>query len=154
MDPVTAYGDSKRTLTFDGEAVTITGRSTLHGRYEKRVRLADIAAVQFKPAKSMTRGYIRIQQPGGARQFDWKRGDGVHLVDEDKDVVAFDRKQQPRFEHVRALIEQAQSAASTPAPTGLAGRLAEIERLYADGVITHEEWSTIRERLLGTYAAQ
>lgn len=151
-EPITAYGDARRTLSFDGETVTITGRSTLWGRYTKRVPLADIAGIQWKDA-GVVRGYIRVEQAGSGHYRGLvNQHQQVQRVDQDRDVIAFHRKQQPEFEHVRDMIEQARARANTP--PGLGDKLAEIERLYHDGSITHDEWTTIRGQLISAYAVQ
>lgn len=147
------YGGS---VEFDGQFVTIRrrglGRLTV-GKGEKLIPLASIVAVQLKPAGPVINGFIQFTIPGGNER---RSAFGSQTTDaaKDENSVLFTRKQQPRFEALRAEIEGAILAASTarqpaPAPNGgLAEQLAQLARLHASGALSDQEFDAAKARLL------
>jgi hypothetical protein len=143
-------------VSFDGVFVTITrsgfmARASV-GKGEKRIPLASVAAVQWKPAGAVTNGFIQFTVPGGNEKrstFGHQTRDAVS----DENSVLFTRKQMPQFEAFRAEIDRAIAAGHAPAaPVAAAsgadevGRLAELHRA---GVLSDAEFTAAKAKALG-----
>jgi hypothetical protein len=147
------YGGS---VEFDGHFVTIRrkglGRLTV-GKGEKRIALASIAAIQLKPAGPVINGFIQFSLPGGQERrsaFGRQTADAV----QDENSVVFTRRQQPQFEALRAEIETAIMARSSPqqvsSPAGaLADQLAQLAQMRSAGLLSDREFDAAKTRLLG-----
>lgn len=141
------------TATFDGEYVTITrGRISYHGKGETRLHVSQISAVRWKPA-GMFPGHIQFSVPGAVTA---KTGGSSQTTSAARDphAVTFSKKQQPKFEELRAAIEAAITAhhtpAASPAAEPLANQLAKLNTLHQQGVLSAEEFAAAKVRLLGS----
>lgn len=138
-------------VTFNGEFVIIDRRKRRAkrtiGKGEKRIAISSITAVAWKPATHLSPGSIQFTLPG-ARE---KR---ARL---DENSVVFTRKQMPDFEHLRKIIERAiagrshsaPTPASQPRPAAASDEIAKLAKLHADGVLTDQEFSAAKARVLG-----
>lgn len=90
------------TVAFDGRMVTIN-----RGKSEKRIPVAQVAAVQFKAASLTTRGFIQFTIPGGNEKT--RRGGLSSTIDaaKDENSVLFKRSQEADFQAVRNAVEAA-----------------------------------------------
>jgi hypothetical protein len=101
------------TVEFDGKFVTIR-RSGMLGRLsvgkgEKRIPLRSISSLQMKPAGPMVNGFLSFSLAGGMEtqsQF----GSQTKAAARDENSVVFTRKQQPAFQEIRSVIEDAIAA--------------------------------------------
>jgi hypothetical protein len=101
-------------LSYDGSVVTIhhkgfLARTTRH-RGDKRIPIASIDAVRWKPAGSLVNGYISLKL-GGA--IEPKSAFGGRTIDaaKDENSVLFTKRHQPEFEKIRDEIEAGIAAA-------------------------------------------
>jgi hypothetical protein len=145
---------------FDGTYVTITRKGFLArasvGKGEKRIPLASIASVQWKPAGALVNGFIQFETAGvgGTRS-----GFGRQTTDagRDENSVIFTKKQMPAFEQMRSAVEQALAARlnSQPmmmapaAPASVADELAKLAGLVQQGLLSQQEFAQQKARLLG-----
>lgn len=148
---------------FDGQLVTITRKGyiarTRIGKGEKRIPLAAITAVQWKPATWLVRGFIQFTMAGGVEvksRYRHQTADASH----DENSVVFNVWQMEAFAELRAAVETAlgrlQGTAATPSaePTSVtasdsAGRLQELARLHAAGLVSDQEYAAKRAEILG-----
>jgi len=149
---ITASGHNG-TVTFDGRAISIIrsgflARATL-GKGEKRIPLASISAVQFKPAGPIVNGYIEFTVPGG-NETRSRTGSATKDAGHNENAVIFTRKQMPAFEDLRRAVDEAQT---TPAPAAgapsLAAQIAELGQLHAQGILSAQEFDAAKARLIG-----
>lgn len=142
-------------ISFDGAFVTITRNGFLarasHGRGDKRIPIASISAVQWKPAGPMVNGFIQLSLGGADRQA--AKGSRTMNAAKDENSVVFTRKQQPDFEQLRAALEQAIAAQHAPqaasaAPASLADELAKLAGLRDQGILSDSEFEAQKARLL------
>lgn len=148
-------------VSFDGTFVTIyrkgfVARGTV-GKGEKRIPLASITAVQWKPA-AMVNGFIQFTVPGGN---EGRSTFGRQTTDATKDEnsIVFNRSQMSTFAGLREAIESAIAArfesrddhrsAPEPGTVSTADELTKLASLHAQGVLTAEEFSAAKARLLG-----
>jgi len=156
--PITAKGHNG-TVTFDGKFLTIERKGFLArtsvGKGTKRIPLASITAVQWKPAGSVVNGFIQFSLGGGTEarsRFGFQTTSAV----QDENSVIFIKKQMPEFERLRSRVEQALAQQHRPAVTDPAQRdapdvLAQIEqlgKLRDAGVLTNEEFESKKTELL------
>lgn len=155
MEPIEAKGTGGQ-IHFDGQYVTITRKGFLArsmvGKGEKRLHVAQISAVQWKPAGAIVNGFIQFTLPGGNERRS-QFGSQTQSAASDENSVVFDRKQQPAFEKMRAAIDAAiaaQHAPVTPQPAAasLADELAKLGALVQQGILSQEEFQQAKARLL------
>ncbi|MGH3501211.1 MAG: DUF4429 domain-containing protein [Nocardioidaceae bacterium] len=97
------------TVTFDTRFVTIIRRGVLarmsYGKGEKRIPVARINAVQWKPAGVVVNGFIQFTIAGGNEV---RSAFGRQTIDasRDENSVIFTRKQQPAFAALRDAIDE------------------------------------------------
>lgn len=140
--------------TFDGEYVTITrSRISYHGRGETRLHISQISAVRWKPA-GMFAGHIQFSVPGAVTE---KTGGSSQTVSAARDphAITFSKKQQSKFEELRAAVEAAIASRHAPAAGASAGepladQLAKLHALHQQGVLSLEEFTAAKARLLGS----
>jgi hypothetical protein len=144
-------------VQFDGQYVTITRNGFLArsvvGKGEKRLHVAQIAAVQWKPAGAMVNGFIQFTVPGGNERRS-KFGSQTKTAVHDENSVVFTKKQQPAFEKVRAALDAAIAqqhapTAQAPAASSVADEIAKLSGLAQSGALTQEEFQQAKARLLG-----
>jgi hypothetical protein len=144
-------------LSFDGSFVTIGRKGFLgrtgQGKGEKRIPIASINAVRWKPAGAVMNGYIALTLAGAIEQ---RSGFGHQTASASKDEnsVVFTKQQQPEFERLRDEIETAIASHYTPGPTAaVAGedpvaQLAQLAALHDAGSLTDEEFAQMKARLV------
>jgi Domain of unknown function (DUF4429) len=157
---ITAKGHTG-TVEFDGTYITIVRKGFLArasvGKGEKRIPLASLTAVQWKPAGAMVNGYIEFSLGGGNEtksRFGKATTDAAH----NENAVVFTKSQMPAFAHLRSAIEQAQAEhwqqsqhPALPAqPTGndLARSIGELAALHQQGVLSDQEFADAKQRLI------
>lgn len=140
-------------VMFDGQIVAIRrpgllGRLTV-GKGEKRLPVHTVTAVQLKPAGPMVNGFIQFTIPGGNEV---RSGFGSQTIDAggDENSVIFRPKQQPAFEALRQAVEAAIVAryTRTAPPVDVADQLTRLAALLDQGVLTMEEFTAQKARLL------
>jgi hypothetical protein len=144
-------------VTFDGDFVTIHRKGFLAranvGKGEKRIPLASITAVQWKPAGAMVNGFIQFTVPGGNERrsgFGHQTTDAAH----DENSVVFTRPQMPQFERLRAAVEQAiversRGFATHAAPATAADQIAQLAQLHQTGALSADEFAAAKAKVLG-----
>ncbi|MFF8482240.1 DUF4429 domain-containing protein [Streptomyces antibioticus] len=77
---------------------------TITGKGEKRLRISQIAAVQWEPAGPIVNGFIQFTLPGGIER---RSAFGHHAANaaKDENSVVFTGELQPEFETLRAAVE-------------------------------------------------
>jgi hypothetical protein len=146
------------TVVFDGDVVTIrrTGfdaRMTV-GKGEKRIPLASITAVQWKPAGTFVNGFIQFTV-GGGNESRSSLGSQTTDAVKDENSFVFLKKQMADFDALRTEIETAlahrgrPSPAAPPAAPDHLGQLKQLAELRDAGVISDEEFQAKKADLLG-----
>jgi len=145
------------TVVWDGDFVSIrrTGflaRSTV-GKGEKRIPLASITAVQWKPAGPLVNGFIQFTVGGGNERRS-AFGSQTTSAAKDENSVVFTRAQMAAFSGLRAAIEQAMAERGRPAaPAGAAtsdpmAQLRQLAELRDSGVLTVSEFEAKKAEIL------
>lgn len=145
------------TVIWDEDFVTIrrTGfnaRITV-GKGEKRIPIASITSVQWKPAGAMVNGYIQFSAGGGNES---RSRFGAQTMDavKDENSVVFTKKQMAEFETLRTAIEQAiahrnrPAATAVPAATDHLSQLKQLGELRDAGILTEEEFGAKKAEIL------
>ncbi|MFI6979327.1 DUF4429 domain-containing protein [Embleya sp. NPDC050154] len=159
--PLYAKGHNGQ-LSFDGEFVTITrdgwvARSAF-GRSEKRLHVSQISAVQWK-GSGLTLGYIEFTLSGG-RERHSRMARQAQDNAKNENAVIVTKKTEPAFLAIRTAVEQAiaeqhqapaaSPAAAPPAPANdMASQFRQLAELHAAGVLTDDEFTAAKGRLLG-----
>ena len=142
-------------VTVDGDWLTIhrKGLGRLgHSKGDRRIPLAQITAVQMRPAGPLINGFLRVTIPGAPVA----RG-GLGNAEKDENAVIFRKSHQAEFDQVRAAIEAyiARQHAPRPSPSsasrpgGVAAELAQLAELHQAGVLTDGEFEAAKARALG-----
>lgn len=145
-------------VQFDGQHVTIARKGFLAratvGKGEKRLHIAQISGIQWKPAGPFVNGFIQFSVPGGNERRS-AFGSQTATAAKDENSVVFTKKQQPNFEKLRAALDQAiagqhapQSATGTT-PVSVAEELAKLAALREQGILSPAEFEQQKARLLG-----
>jgi hypothetical protein len=143
-------------VQFDGTYITIhrkgmIGRSTV-GRGDKRIPLAAVVGVQWKPATTLFVGFIQFETAGqgGTRS---RFGHQTQGALQDENSVVFRKGALPQFERLRAAVEEALAARHNGQPAGppasVADDLAKLGALLRQGLLTPSEFEAAKARLLG-----
>lgn len=139
-------------VTVSGDWITIArkGFGRLgHSKGDRRIPLANIQAVQMRPAGPLANGFIKFTVAGSPQS----RG-GLMDATKDENAVVFTRKHQAEFDALREHIEgyisrrlnpSVPSAAATP---DLADQLAKLAALRDQGILTDEEFASQKAKLL------
>lgn len=124
-----------------------------HSKGDKRIALATITAVKWRPAGGLANGFIRFDQAGAPALKD--SFGGLASANEDENAVIFSRSQMPAFEKLRADLEGFIAAhfagARRPVAPPVADVPAQIQQLAAlrdQGVLTEEEFAAKKAELL------
>jgi hypothetical protein len=141
------------TVEFDGTFVTLkrTGllaRSTV-GKGEKRIPVASITAVRWKPPSRLIRGFIAFTVAGGIEN---RSGLGRATVDaaKDENAVVVGYTQEAGFLQLRDAIEAAIAAKVGPPAAQNAGhgdageQLRQLNELHEAGLLTDDEFASKR----------
>lgn len=141
-------------VRFDGQFVTITrkgfmARATL-GKGEKRIPVASITAVQWKPAGPVTNGFIQFTVPGG-NEVRSKFGRQTIDARRDENSVMFTMRQARAFNALRSAIEHGitQGAGTARAVVSdLPTQLANLAALHRSGALSEVEYSSAKAKLI------
>ena len=145
------------TVVWDGDFITIkrTGfnaRMTV-GKGEKRIPVASITAVQWKPAGAMVNGYIQFSM-GGGNESRAQFGSQTTNAVKDENSVVFTKKQMPEFAELRSALEEAiahrgrPSEPSAPAAPDHLAQLKQLGELRDAGVLSEEEFAGKKAQIL------
>jgi hypothetical protein len=144
------------TVRFDGEAITIVRKGFLArasvGKGEKQVPLANVTAVQFKPAGPLVNGFIQFTMPGGN---EGQSAFGRQTTDaaRDENSVVFTYKQRKQFEHLRDVVQAALAARHRAPgqahPADIPDQIKQLAGLRDAGVLTEAEFEAKKADLLG-----
>lgn len=142
-------------ITIEGDWLTI-GRKGLgrigHSKGDRRIPLAQITAVQVRPAGPLANGFIKFSLPGSPEL----RG-GLSDATKDENAVIFTRKQQPEFDAVRAYVEryltarystERPDAQTTMSPVDPMEQLRKLAEMKEAGIITQQEFDAKKAELL------
>lgn len=116
---------------------------------DKSVPIRSIGAVQYK-APGLTSGFLQIAYSGAQES----KG-GVFNAASDENTVMFIKKSAPAFVEIRDFIQAQLSIAHAPAPaqvapaSSLADELTKLASLRDQGILTEDEFSAQKARLLG-----
>jgi hypothetical protein len=137
------------TVVFDGEWITISksGLGRLAGGGEVRIPVSSVTAVMWKPANPLLNGYIHFVVPGSA---DTSRGTrGAANVRLSPNTVSFVESNAHDFERLRDAVERAIHGSRTARHTpSAADQIAQFAALKDQGILTEEEFSAKKARLL------
>ncbi|BAU27591.1 uncharacterized protein DUF4429 [Aneurinibacillus soli] len=115
---------------------------------DKEILIKQITSIQFKAPGTFTNGYMQFAFSGGSEN----KG-GLFDATKDENTVMFNKKQQPDFEKIKALIEEkmeeATTAATPSAPIDTAEQIKKFAELRDAGILTEEEFQTKKKQLLG-----
>jgi hypothetical protein len=143
-------------VRFDGEFITIIRKGFLAragvGKGEKRIPIASVAAVQWKPAGRLVNGYIEFSISGG-NEGRSRFGSATTDAARNENAVIFTRKQMSGFAELRSEIEAAiadhhggkSAGADKPSVAELINQLAELKK---KGILTTEEYNIKKAELL------
>lgn len=145
------------TVVWDGDFITIKRTGFLArasvGKGEKRIPLASITAVQWKPAGAMVNGYIQFSL-GGGNESRARFGSQTIDAGKDENSVVFTKKQMPEFAGLRAALEEAIAHRGRPpepfapaAPDHLA-QLKQLAELRDTGALSEEEFAAKKAEIL------
>lgn len=145
-------------VSYDGDFITIHRAGfrarTSVGKGEKRIPVGSVSAVQWKPAGIVT-GFIQFTMSGGNERrsaFGFQTSSAVS----DENSVVFTKAQMPAFQVVRDAVEHAiaerhrtQAAPVVTASPDLADQLTKLAALRDQGILTEDEFSAQKAKLLG-----
>lgn len=145
------------TIVWDGDFITIKRTGFLArasvGKGEKRIPLASITAVQWKPAGAMVNGYIQFTL-GGGNETRSRFGSATTDAAKDENSVVFTKSQMAAFDELRSAIERAiaergrpVAVASPSAPDHLA-QLRQLGELRDAGILTETEFEAKKAEIL------
>lgn len=144
-------------IHFDGQYITITRKGFLArsivGKGEKRLHIAQISGVQWKPAGPLVNGFIQFTLPGGIERRS-ARGSQTQQALKDENSVVFTKAQQPAFEALRTALDEAIARQHAPTPQqaaapSAADELTKFGNLLQQGLITQQDFDTAKARILG-----
>ncbi|MBC6972973.1 SHOCT domain-containing protein [Bacillus sp. Xin] len=140
-------------LQIEGNKITIKRKGMLAKmtqglKGDKDIQIKQLSSIQFKPAGTFTNGYIQFTFSGGKED----KG-GLFDATKDENTIMFNKKQQPNFIKVKALIEQKMDELHSPAPihapVDVADQIKKLADLRDSGILTNEEFDAKKKQLLG-----
>jgi hypothetical protein len=152
---IEAHGHTGQ-VQYDGTFITIARKGfnarISVGKGEKRIPLASVHGVQWKPAGMLVNGYIQFETSGGGGTRA-RAGRQTQNAVTDENSVVFTRKQMPAFEELRVAVEQGIAArhltqAPVAAAVSLADEVAKLSALVVQGVLSPQEFERAKARLL------
>lgn len=153
MGEITAKGHTG-TVVFDGAFVTIQRTGALGrlsvGKGEKRIPLASITSVQWKPPGALVNGFIAFSTGGGNERRS-KFGRQTFDAVQDENSVVVTKAQGAGFEALRAAIEAAIAVPVAPVAAALGGadEVARLAELHAAGHLSDAEYTAAKAKALG-----
>jgi hypothetical protein len=160
---ITAKGYNGQ-VTFDGNFITINRKGALArmsvGKGEKRIPIASVTAVQWKPPGGLVNGFIQFSILGG-NEGRSRMGRQTTDAAKDENSIIVTRKQAPEFEALRAAVDDAilerhrpqQSAVIAAPQTSRLDELKQIGELRDSGVLSTEEFESEKARIMGSGGA-
>lgn len=120
-----------------------------HSKGDRRIPLANITAVQMRPAGALANGFIRFTVPGSPDL----RG-GLKNAASDENAIIYRKSQQEAFDRLRSLVEgyltaRLAGSARAAAPTSMTDELGKLAALRDQGVLDDAEFAAAKARLLG-----
>lgn len=136
----TLKGMTKSVLVEEG-AVTISYRALYHGfKGDKRIPYSSITSVQFMEPGSWLAGYIQLSIKGSV---EWHGP-----VVQDENAIQFD-KEPDDFRALRDFIQSKMAIGASGGPAAsTADELAKLATLRDQGILTDEEFSAQKTKLL------
>lgn len=137
--------------------ITRTGfiaRTTV-GKGEKRIPVASITAIQWKPVGAMVNGFIQFTI-GGGNEAQSQFGHQTMSAVKDENSVVFLKKQMPAFQALREQIEGVIAQRGRPASmmaavaSGPLDQLKQLSELRDAGILTEEEFAAKKGVDLGS----
>lgn len=132
-----------KSILVEEDAIVISYRAMYHGFVgDKRIPYKSITAIQYKEPGAWLAGYIQFSIQGA---MEW-RGP----VNQDENGVQFDKKDAEAFLALRDFIKDklAQRDASGSV-TSVADELSKLADLRDQGILTEEEFASLKAKLLG-----
>lgn len=141
-------------IAVSGDWLTITRKGlgrVGHSKGDRRIPLANIQAVQMRPAGALANGFIKFTVPGSPES----RG-GLADAGKDENAVIFTKGHQAEFDALRAHIEgyiskrlnPGVAQAAVPAAPDLADQLGKLAALRDSGVLSEAEFAAQKAKLL------
>ena len=143
------------TVLFDRDFISIERKGFLArasvGKGSKRIPLASVTAVQWKPAGATVNGFIQFTLSGGNERRS-RFGSQTTDAASDENSVVFTKKQMGDFEELRAAVESAiverSRAGSGGGQVDVVEQLEKLARLRDAGVVTSGEFDEKKAALL------
>jgi hypothetical protein len=111
----------------------------------KKIPYTSITAVQYK-VPGVTAGYIQLTVPGAIENVR-----GVLDANHDENTIIFNSKEEPVFFEIKQLIEKKIAESKRPTTitqTSNAEELIKFHGLLEKGIITQEEFNSIKSKLI------
>jgi hypothetical protein len=144
--------DATASMEIVGESVVIRSRGVagmlargIQG--EKTIAIRSITSVQVKLGTMFVAGYINLSYPGG-KEF---RG-GMLEAAADPDTLIFNRAINAQVQEFAAEINRRRAEAPTSSHTAAvstADELAKLAALHKSGVLSDEEFSNAKRKIIG-----
>jgi hypothetical protein len=146
------------TVKFDGNFVTISRTGALArmsvGKGDKRIPVASISAVQWKPPGAVMNGFIQFTLGGGnERRSKFGRQTSDAVSDENSVIVT--KKQEDSFLALRAAVEDAivhrgqpQVVVAAAPHASKLDQLKQLGELRDAGVLSEEEFQAEKQRVM------
>lgn len=140
------------TVTFDGQWLTITRSGWTAGlrggRGDIRLHIGQVTGVELKKP-GMSAGRFTVIAPGTQQSRPGARGHQDNPLS-----VLIGLNGMDQFRALRDAVEQAigqrmQQQAPAPAGPDMAGQLAQLAQLHAQGVLDDAEFAAAKARLIG-----
>jgi hypothetical protein len=113
---------------------------------DKRIPITNIISVQFKNANSLVNGYIQFATASG------EGANGISQATADENTVMFKKNQMPEFEklrdHLEDLIANRMNGGGKTGSVDIADELAKLAKLRDQGILSDEEFSKMKAKLL------
>lgn len=136
--------ESKLTITPKG----VLGLMNKGLKGTKEIPFLSITAVQLKMAGALTNGYIQFTVPGGNES----RG-GLFAATKDENTFVFTRKHNEVVVQLKQFIEgrigEMRAPPSVPPSASLSDELLKLANLRDAGVLSEEEFTAAKARLIG-----
>ena len=115
-------------------------------RGTKEILIRKITSIQFKKVTAFTGGYIQFSFAGGQEV---KGGILMSAIISDENAVTFRSHEQAGFENVKRVVEERMAELNEEKPsTDTASELEKLANLYAQGVLSDEEFAQAKRRVL------
>ncbi len=117
---------------------------------QKSIPLYNITAIQFKPCKAITRGYLQFSIMGG-QEAQGGLGQAVH----DENTIMFAIDSQQDFEKIRDFIDNYLSnkhdhaKSNIPSQSDYLNELEKLSELKDKGIISKDDFESKKKQLLG-----